>query len=46
MTLAIKTRKESNKGIAKMIIAKPISVANKTVEDLLQETYNIIQEKV
>ena len=35
-----------NKGIAKMIIAKPISVANKTVEDLLQETYNIIQEKV
>ena len=35
-----------NKGIAKMIIAKPISVANKTVEDLLQETYNTIQEKV
>ena len=35
-----------NKGIAKMIIAQPISVANKTAEDLLQETYNIIQEKV
>jgi len=35
-----------NKGIAKMIIGKPISVANKTVENLLQETYNIIQEKI
>ena len=41
-----KNRWTINKGIAKMIIAKPISVANKTVEDLLQETYNIIQEKV
>ena len=41
-----KNRWTINKGIAKMIIAKPISVANKTVEDLLQETYNIIQEKI
>ena len=41
-----KNRWTINKGIVKMIIAQPISVANKTVEDLLQETYNIIQEKV
>jgi len=41
-----KNRWTINKGIAKMIIAQPISVANKTAEDLLQETYNIIQEKV
>ena len=41
-----KNRWTINKGIARMIIPKPISVTNKTVEDLLQETYNIIQEKV
>ena len=35
-----------NKGIAKMIIAKPINVANKTVEELLEETYKAIQEKI
>ena len=35
-----------NNDIAKMIIAKPINVTNKTVEDLLQETYKAIQEKI
>ena len=35
-----------NNDIAKMIIAKPINVANKTVEELLQETYKAIQEKI
>ena len=35
-----------NKGIAKMIIAKPINVANKTVEELLEETYQTIREKI
>ena len=35
-----------NNDIAKMIIAKPINVANKTVEELLQETYKIVQEKI